>query len=89
MQLNLKDDETIALVTEVAQRLGLSKTGAVRELARQKLAQLDEFDAADQDERTRHALAWLERDVWPASTGLRRLSKSAEEALLGYDELAP
>lgn len=30
MGLNLKDDETVALVTEVAKRLGTTKTGAVR-----------------------------------------------------------
>lgn len=89
MHLNLKDDETVALVTEVAGRLGLSKTGAVRELARERLAQLDDAETSDREERVLRALSWLERDVWPKSAGLRRLSKAEEEALLGYDELAP
>jgi hypothetical protein len=33
---SIKDDETVALVTELARQLGTTKTGAVRDLARQK-----------------------------------------------------
>jgi hypothetical protein len=87
MHLNLKDDETVALVTEVAQRLGLTKTGAVRQLAREKLVQLEGSEQSDRDARLRHALEWLERDVWPHSAAMRNLSKKEEEELLGYDEM--
>ena len=86
MGLNLKDEETVALVGEVAQRLGLTKTGAVRELARQRLAELDAD--ADNEVRVRASdnLAWLAREVWPRTTGAS-VSKEEIEHLLGYDEM--
>ena len=87
MSLNLKDDETVAMVTEVAGRLGLTKTGAVRELARARLAQLDDEQQSDKSARLQHALDWLERDVWPYSGQLKQMTKEEEEALLGYDEM--
>lgn len=87
MNLNLKDDETVGLVTEVALRLGLTKTGAVRQLAREKLAQLDSSRQSEKDARLQHALQWLERDVWPRTVGVKWLSKEEEEELLGYDEM--
>ena len=86
MHLNLKDDETVALVSEVARRLGMTKTGAVRELARQRLAELDRCDTTAIEDRERSAIEWLEREVWPATTGLRPLSQDEQDELLGFDE---
>jgi len=89
MNLNLKDSETVALVTEVAERMGLTKTGAVRSLAREKLIELDGSQQSEKEARLEHALAWLERDVWPYSGNLKHMTKEQEEALLGYDDLTP
>lgn len=86
MGLNLKDPETVALVTEVATRLGLSKTGAVRELARQRLAELDARSDAAAEQRASENLRWLEEQVWPTLAGVRIDDREIEE-LAGYDEM--
>lgn len=85
MHLNLKDDETVALVSEVARRLGMTKTGAVRELARQRLAELDRSDTNALEDRERSAIEWLEREVWPSTAELRPLSQVEQDELLGFD----
>ncbi len=89
MGLNLKDEETVALVTEVAKRLGTTKTGAVRELARQKLDELARDHKADAEARARNLQQWLERDVWPKVPPGPALTKQEVEKLLGYDEMFP
>lgn len=86
MGLNLKDEETVALVTEVATRLGLTKTGAVRELARQRLAELDAGQADELERRHAANLRWLETEVWPRTAG-KTISKEEIEDLLGYNEM--
>jgi hypothetical protein len=87
MGLNLKDEETVALVSEVAKRLGTTKTAAVRQLARERLEQLDDASKADRDERLRQATEWLETNVWPRSAEVRHLTKEEEEELLGYNDM--
>jgi hypothetical protein len=84
MGLNLKDEETVALVTEVARRLGVTKTGAVRELARAKLASLD----AERGEKSSELVRYLESTVWPRTAGVS-LPKAEREQLLGYDTMFP
>lgn len=86
MGLNLKDDETVALVTEVAARLGTTKTGAVRELARQKLAELDAHGASELEARTADNLRWLEEHIWPYTAGATSPTKEEIEEMLGYDD---
>lgn len=88
MGLNLKDEETVALVTEVAQRLGTTKTGAVRELARQKISELDSETDAQTRARIAENLRWLAEEVWPDTAGTR-LSEEELDELLGYDEMYP
>lgn len=88
MGLNLKDEETVALVTEVAKRLGTTKTGAVRELARQKLTELDVEHDADLRIRKEENLRWLEDEVWPNTAG-KHLTREDLDRLLGYDEMSP
>lgn len=41
MGLNIKNEDTTALVRELARRTGLTQTGAVDEAVRSKLAELD------------------------------------------------
>ncbi len=87
MGLNLKDEETVALVTEVAKRLGTTKTGAVRELAREKLARLDR-DADDKVEaRVTEVEKWLAEHVWPHTAGLPPITKDDIEEITGMNEM--
>jgi hypothetical protein len=87
MGLNIKDDETVALVTEVARLLGTTKTGAVRDLARQRLAELEAQSSNDLQARIAETTAWLEERVWPYTRNLRPLKSREEDELLGHDEL--
>jgi hypothetical protein len=82
MALNLKDEETVALVTEVARRRGLTKTAAVRAMAQRDL------DELDRDANIRHAefMHFLETEIWPHTAG-KKISKEEIEELLGYDEM--
>lgn len=87
MGLNLKDEETVALVTEVAKRLRSTKTAAVRQLAREKLAELDSTAGSAVRARGVANLRWLEEEVWPRTAGKTITAREIEE-LLGYDEMA-
>jgi hypothetical protein len=87
MALNLKDEETVALVTEVARRLRITKTAAVRQLARERLAELDRMSEAERRHRAEEFTAWLAREIWPKTAGKKPLTKEEEEELLGYDEM--
>ncbi len=86
MGLNLKDEETVALVTEVASRMGVTKTRAVRELARQRLAELDLTNQSERDRRESDVTEWLRAEVWPQTAALTPLSSSEQDDLLGYDD---
>jgi hypothetical protein len=85
---NLKDDETVALVTEVAKRLGTNKTGAVRQLAREKLSELDSEHDADNQARREENLRWLEGEVWPKTAG-KHLTRDEVDDILGYNSMVP
>jgi hypothetical protein len=86
MGLNLKDEETVALVTEVARRTGRTKTATVRELAREKLAELDMKAADLAQARAADNLRWLQEEVWPHTAG-KSLTKDEINELLGFDEM--
>ncbi|MEX1077681.1 MAG: type II toxin-antitoxin system VapB family antitoxin [Homoserinimonas sp.] len=88
MGLNLKDEETVALVTEVAKRLHTTKTGAVRELARQKLSELEAVESDDVQARHEELIRFLETDIWPHTAG-ESITKGEIEELLGYNEMFP
>ena len=89
MSLNLKDEETVALISELAQRLGRTKTGVVRELVRERLAALDRETSLDLDKQVAEFTSLLERDIWPMTRGMNAPTKAQREELLGYDEIAP
>jgi hypothetical protein len=82
----LEDEETVALVTEVAKRLGTTETAAIRQLAAERLEQLDRAAATDREERLRQTIEWLEREVWPHSAEVRHLTKEEQEELLGFND---
>ena len=87
MTLNLKDEETVALVSELARRLGKTKTGVVRDVVREKLDELDRETQSGADARAQEFTSWLERDIWPHTRSGKTLTKRQEEELLGYDEM--
>jgi hypothetical protein len=87
MSLNLKDEETVAMISELAKRLGKTKTGLVRELARARLTELDRGVAADAESRAQEVTTWLAKEIWPYARPTKPLTKSEEEQLLGYDDM--
>ena len=86
MGLNLTDAETIALLSQLAKRTGRTMTATVRELAREKLAQLDAATDNRAQSRTANNLCWLHEEVWPRTTG-KEVTKYDIDDLLGYDEM--
>ncbi len=84
MPLNIKNDTVEGLANEVAKRLGITKTEAVRRALEAELARSAEPSAAD---RAAHLVAFLQRDVWPfvPTEALGRATSKAErEHILGY-----
>jgi antitoxin VapB len=86
MALTIKDEETEALVAEIASLTGETKTEVVREAARERLERLQprprrrQMTAAEM----RH---WLETEIWPLIPRERRgktISKAEREEFLGY-----
>ncbi|MBX9718768.1 MAG: type II toxin-antitoxin system VapB family antitoxin [Microbacteriaceae bacterium] len=87
MGLNIKDDETVALVAEVARQLGTTKTGAVRDMARQKLADLHVHRENDVQARIAETTAWLEEHIWPHTAPLGMPTKEEIEEITGMNEM--
>jgi antitoxin VapB len=89
MALNIKDKETEALVTELASLTGETKTGAVREAARERLERLKVQQRLGGDPR-RDAGAmrrFFETEIWPLipedQLG-KKITKAEREEILGY-----
>lgn len=87
VSLNIKDERAVNLISELATRLGKTKTAVIRELAQEKLAQLGDLDADSRQKRFDEGIAFLECEMWPAAARGRSLTKAQEEALLGYDDM--
>lgn len=85
MGLNIKNPDVERLAAEVADLAGETKTEAIRRALELRKSQLGLRGAARS--RGQRLRTFLERRVWPAVpatvTG-RRLSKRAEERILGY-----
>jgi antitoxin VapB len=83
--LNIKNRDVERLVREVAAMTGESKTEAVRRALEERRARLA-YGAVAHD-RAARLERFLEGEVWPvvppAEQG-RRLSRVAEDAILGY-----
>jgi antitoxin VapB len=89
MALNIKDKETEALVNEIASLTGETKTGAVRQAARERLERLrlrGHPRGVRKDAETFHR--WLETEIWsklpPDSLGQAPMTKAEREQILGY-----
>ncbi len=85
MAMNIKDDETERLASEIAGWTGESKTGAIRTALRERRARLVlQRAGGDRQEGLR---ALLEEEIWPrvpvAMIG-HGPSPEEQEAILGY-----
>jgi hypothetical protein len=78
-QLNLKDNETYELATEVANLLGTSRNAAVKVALREKLQR--DVRALSRDERLARITALA--DSFSAKSGRRVMT---DEEAIGYDE---
>ena len=81
VSLNIKDEDAVLLVTEVARRTGRSKTATIRDLAR---AELDRLDADAHDRavvRARELTAFFEAEIWHGEQ--EPLGKDEVERILG------
>ncbi len=85
MALNIKNPEVERLAEEVVALTGESKTEAIRRALEERRARL--AYRIDADDRATRLTRFLETEVWPrvpeGERG-RRLSRVAEDALLGY-----
>lgn len=85
MALNIKNSRVEALLDEVADLTGESKTEAVRRALEERRERLRTTQGADG--RAARLRRLLEREIWPqlpAKVVGRPLTKAEEEALLGY-----
>ena len=87
MALNIKDKETEALVTEIAALTGETKTGAIRQAARERLERL-KLQSSDPRRDEESMRKWLETEIWPLfpKEALDRepMTKAEREEILGY-----
>jgi antitoxin VapB len=83
MALNIKDPETERLAAELASRLSTTKTGAIRDALRTRLAALREPVVPSRDALARH-LRMLESEIWAVTEGTAPITKREREKILGY-----
>lgn len=87
MALNIKNDEVERLAAEVARMSGETKTEAVRRALLERKRQLTlRTGGMNREARARR---FLEEEVWPRvpdDQRGRRLSRSEEDAILGYGQ---
>jgi len=84
MALNIKNAVVERLAAEVARLTGESKTEAIRRALEERRRRLKQVSP---DDRRKRVLRHLEKNVWPTlpkeELG-RRLTRSEEDAILGY-----
>lgn len=86
MALNIKDEETEALVTKIVSLTGETETEAVRTAARERLERLEPRAKRKRKKLTAEELRhWLETEVWPFVPDRGKpISKAEREEILGY-----
>ncbi len=82
MALNIKDPLVDELAGALAEKLGMSKTGAVRYALQSQLAQL----ATASDDTLDAALQMMETEIWPLTRAAAPITKAMREQILGYGE---
>ncbi|WP_216893299.1 type II toxin-antitoxin system VapB family antitoxin [Nocardia alni] len=84
MALNIKDAETERLAAELAARMGVSKTAAVRTALRDALERLGR--PLDRQARGEQFVCFLQTDIWPQipqDVFRKSVSKAEIEEILG------
>jgi antitoxin VapB len=88
MALNIKDRETEALVAEIAALTGETKTGAMRQAARERLERLRLQHGKPDPRRDADSMRrWLETEIWPLipdDVRGKTITKAEREEILGY-----
>jgi antitoxin VapB len=88
MALNIKDRETEALVAEIAALTGETKTGAMRQAARERLERLRLQHGKPNPRKDAESMRrWLETEIWPLIPDDARgktITKAEREEILGY-----
>jgi antitoxin VapB len=88
MALNIKDEETEALVTKITSLTGETETEAVRKAARERLERLQPQPKPRRKKMTAEEMRyWLETEVWPKVPKEllgKGISKAEREEILGY-----
>ena len=85
MALNIKNSEVERLATEVAARMGETKTEAIRRALEERKQRIS-FLVTQKDRKTKLA-GFLENEIWPIIPKKfmgKRLSRKEEDRLLGY-----
>jgi antitoxin VapB len=82
--LNIKDPETVALVDEVAELTGETKTRAVKIALQERRERLKRGSPEDRAERLRRFLETEVRPQIPESERGKPLTKAEREEILGY-----
>jgi antitoxin VapB len=82
MALNIKDADTENLANELASRLNITKTAAIRHALRAQLALLE----SRHHQRLDQALEVLRSEIWPLTADSAPITKADREAILGYHE---
>ncbi|MDT5137818.1 MAG: antitoxin VapB [Mycobacterium sp.] len=82
MALNIKDPETEHLASELADRLKINKTAAIRHALRAQLALLE---TRNQD-RLNQAIDVLRSEIWPLTANSAPTTKRDREEILGYND---
>jgi antitoxin VapB len=85
MGLNIKNEHTTALVRELAQRTGLTQTGAITEAVRAKLAELDRDTTDIGTHRRRESAQQLLNELHNSLTEAERAQIKAADGQL-YDD---
>jgi antitoxin VapB len=87
MALNIKDKETEALVAQIAALTGETKTGAIRQAARERLERL-KLQSGRRKRTAEEIQIWLETEIWPLFPDelLDRepMTKAEREEILGF-----
>jgi antitoxin VapB len=82
MSLNIKNEQTVALVRDLARRTGLSQTSAVEEAVRAKLAELEHGSSRDaRRAKVNKLLADLDQSI---TAGQKQRIRAEEKEL--YDD---
>lgn len=84
MPLSIKDAETEKMATEIALRMGESKTEAIRKALHERRLRL--VVPAAREERWARVQRLLREEIWPEvdRLHLKRTSRKEKERILGY-----